>query len=120
MGLLALALYVMFIWTSLKRVRLVERETYDSRATARIYYLAVGLQAGLVGYMVSSFFASVAYLWYIYYLVGYALCLHRLYDAKGAEGVFSGIRQSGKPNTPKEPIDPPAVSLVEPLTAHRQ
>ncbi|MEJ7709182.1 MAG: hypothetical protein WKF84_04815 [Pyrinomonadaceae bacterium] len=29
--------------------------------------------------MVSSFFASVAYNWYIYYLVGYAVALRRLY-----------------------------------------
>jgi hypothetical protein len=32
----------------------------------------------LVGYMVVSFFASVAYQWYVYYLVAYAFCLHRL------------------------------------------
>jgi O-antigen ligase len=86
-GILALIIYIIFILSALKRMRAVERETYDSRSQARVYYLAVGLQASLIGYMVSSFFASVAYLWYIYYLVGYALCLHRLYEAKG-EGVF--------------------------------
>jgi hypothetical protein len=44
--------------------------------------LAVGLQASLVAYMVSSFFASVAYLWYVYYIVGYAICLRRMYEAE--------------------------------------
>jgi len=29
--------------------------------------------------MVASFFGAVAYQWYVYYLVGYAICLHRLY-----------------------------------------
>jgi hypothetical protein len=32
--------------------------------------------------MVSSFFGAVAYQWYVYYLVGYAVCLHRLYIIK--------------------------------------
>ena len=49
------------------------------------YYLAVGLQASLVGYMTSAFFAAVAYQWYAYYLVGYAVCLSRMYEARGAE-----------------------------------
>ena len=85
MGLPALAFYLLFMLSTLKRLRRIERETYETRDRARVFYLAVGLQASLVGYMVSSFFASVAYLWYVYYLVGYALCLHRLYEAKGAE-----------------------------------
>lgn len=120
-GLIALALYVLFIWTSFRRMRQIERETYRSRSSARVYYLAVGLQAGLIGYMVSSFFASVAYLWYIYYLVGYALCLHRLYEAKGAEGVFSRTTpKSRSVNATEEPSEKPTVPFAEPLAAHRQ
>ena len=97
MGLAALVVYVMFIWSSLKRMREVERATRDARRNARVYYLAVALQASLVGFMVSSFFASVAYLWYIYYLAGYALCLHRLYEAAGPEGVFGRAPAGRRP-----------------------
>ena len=93
MGLPALVFYVLFMLSTLKRLRAIERETFDDRKRSRVYYLAVGLQASVVGYMVSSFFASVAYLWYIYYLVGYALCLHRLYEAKGAE-VFGRVARA--------------------------
>jgi putative inorganic carbon (hco3(-)) transporter len=93
MGLPALVFYVLFMLSTLKRLRAIERETFDDRKRSRVYYLAVGLQASVVGYMVSSFFASVAYLWYIYYLVGYALCLHRLYEAKGAE-VFRRVARA--------------------------
>jgi hypothetical protein len=32
--------------------------------------------------MFSSFFGAVAYQWYVYYLVGYAVCLHRLFITK--------------------------------------
>ena len=112
MGVAALVVYVMFIWAALKRLRGVERATYDARRNARVYYLAVGLQASLVGFMVSSFFASVAYLWYIYYLVGYALCLHRLYEAAGAEGVFGRAPAGRRPSV--------AAALSEPLAAHRE
>jgi putative inorganic carbon (HCO3(-)) transporter len=88
MGVPAMILSIIFMVAALRRLHRIEKETYDSRKRTRIYYLAVGLQAALVGYMVCSFFASVAYLWYIYYLVGFALCLHRLYEVEGADGVF--------------------------------
>ena len=63
------------------------RETFGAKANSHFYYLAVGLQASLVGYMVCSFFASVAYLWYVYYLVAYAVCLRRLYESETAKPV---------------------------------
>lgn len=85
MGMPALAAYVLFLVTAIRRMSRVERETADERKSARVFYIAVAMQASLAGYMVASFFASVAYLWYVYYLVGYALCLDRLYAALGAE-----------------------------------
>jgi hypothetical protein len=84
MGLYAMAIYIWFIVVPLRALRRVERETYDARRGSRYYYLAVGLQAAIVGYMVSSFFGSVAYQFYIYYLVGYAVALRRLYEAERA------------------------------------
>jgi putative inorganic carbon (HCO3(-)) transporter len=85
MGLAALALYALFLWTPLKGLRRITRETFDARRTSRLYYLAAGMHASLVAYMVASFFASVAYYWNVYYLVGYAVCLRRLYEAETAE-----------------------------------
>jgi putative inorganic carbon (hco3(-)) transporter len=79
MGATALVLYVMLMVYPFRRLRQIERETFD--AHSRYHYLAIGLQASLVAYMVSSFFASVAYLWYVYYLVAYAVCLRRIYEA---------------------------------------
>jgi hypothetical protein len=83
MGAAALVIYTLYIVTPLRRLRVVVRETFETRRTSRFYYLAAGLVASLVGYMVASFFASVAYYWNIYYLVGYAVCLRRLYEASG-------------------------------------
>lgn len=82
MGIAALAIYTMFVVTPMKRLGQVARETLTTRASSRYYYLAVGLQASLLAYLVSSFFASVAYLWYVYYLVAYAVCLRRMYESE--------------------------------------
>jgi len=83
MGLAALAIYVLFMIVPLRRLRQIERDTFAARRSSRrYYYLALGLQASLCGYMVSSFFASVAYQWYVYYLVGYMVALRRIYEAE--------------------------------------
>ncbi len=86
MGLVALLLYAMFMTAPITRLRQIERETLSSPNGSRFYFLAVGLQASLVGYMVSSFFASVPYYWFIYYLVGYAVCFRRIYSEAKASG----------------------------------
>lgn len=87
MGAAALVCYTMFVVTPLRKLGQIARETFGAKANSHFYYLAIGLQASLVGYMVCSFFASVAYLWYVYYLVGYAICLRRLYESETGKAV---------------------------------
>jgi O-antigen ligase len=82
MGIIAMVVYILLVISPFRRLRQVECTA--SRRNARFYYLAVGLQASLAAYMVSSFFASVCYQWYIYYLVAYAVGLHRIYMASHA------------------------------------
>jgi hypothetical protein len=81
LGLTAFALYILFIVSGYKRLRQIERETVGERRS-RQYYLAVGLQASLAGYLVASFFLSVAYDWNLYILIAYAVCLHRIYETQ--------------------------------------
>jgi O-antigen ligase len=78
MGIAALLVYLAFLWSSFGGLRQIERATQTARQRPRTYYLALGLQASIVGYMVVSTFASVAYQWYVYYLVAYSICLQRL------------------------------------------
>jgi O-antigen ligase len=85
MGLPALVVFWLFLYSPYKRLRQIERETFDVRAQSRFYYLAVGIQASLAGFMVNLFFISSAYQWYTFYLVGYAICLRRVYQiSKGS------------------------------------
>ncbi|MGH9932730.1 MAG: O-antigen ligase family protein, partial [Pyrinomonadaceae bacterium] len=78
MGMVAFVLYVWFLVSPFNRLRRIEAATRTNKRQPPVYYLAIGLQASLCGYMVVSFFASVAYQWYVYYLVAYAICLQRL------------------------------------------
>jgi O-antigen ligase len=97
LGLFALGCYLVFLFTPLGRLRRVEREALARPELRRYHYLAVALQASLVGYIVSSFFASVAFLWYVYYLVGYAISLERLFRSESAAHAPSGGDDEGKP-----------------------
>lgn len=81
MGMTALTLYTMFVVSPLRKLSTVARETIGIRQDTHFYYLALGLQASLLVYMVSSFFLSVAYAWNVYYLVGYAVCFRRIYES---------------------------------------
>ena len=85
MGLVAFLIYLGFLITPFKRLREIERAGLAVKRKPRSYYLAVGLQGSLVGYMVVSFFASVAYQWYVYYLVAYAICMQRLASNSNVE-----------------------------------
>jgi putative inorganic carbon (HCO3(-)) transporter len=96
MGMPALVVYTMFVVTPLKRLGQIARETLTVPASSRYYYLAIGLQASLLAYLVSSFFSSVAYLWYVYYLVAYAVCLRRLYESETGKIVVLEKRTTKK------------------------
>ena len=84
-GIAAMVCYIIFLVHPLRKLRLMERDMFERNDTSRFYYLAIGLQGSLVGFMVASFFAAVAYQWYIYYLVGYAIALRRIYYLERAE-----------------------------------
>ncbi len=96
MGMTALACYAMFVVTSLKKLGQIARETFETRRDSRFYYLALGLQASLIAYLISSFFLSVAYVWYVYYLVAYAVCLRRLYESETGKVVVAETRKERK------------------------
>lgn len=79
MGIPAMIVYIMFLVYPYKRLKEIEKATDGKKDERFYYYLSIGLRAGLIGYMFASFFAAVAYQWYIYYLVGYAIAMRRIY-----------------------------------------
>jgi uncharacterized membrane protein len=74
-GLPAFILYTMFIFGLVRAMGRIAR-AYERVPTHRhIWMMAVSLQIALIAYAVGSFFAPVAYLWYLYYIAGFAVCL---------------------------------------------
>lgn len=79
LGLLGLAAYLIMMISPFRKLGAIERTQHEKGEYDWFYYLSIGFQASIVAYMVSSFFASIAYLWFIYYLIGYAVALRRIY-----------------------------------------
>jgi O-antigen ligase/polysaccharide polymerase Wzy-like membrane protein len=103
-GIPAMVLYMMFLIYPYKKLHQIENETYErskQKDERFFYYLSVGLQASLVGYMVASFFAAVAYQWYIYYLVGYAIAMRRMYSLR-AQTMVSNTSSNSFSSEPAE------------------
>ena len=89
MGIPAMIVYIMFLVYPFKRLTEIEKQTEQRKDERLYYYLAIGLKGSLLAYMVASFFAAVAYQWYIYYLVGYAIAARRIYVSR-AQSELSG------------------------------
>lgn len=86
LGLPGLLAYMIFIISPFRKLGAVERTLFKEGEHDWFYYLSIGLQASIISYMVSSFFASVAYNWFIYYLIAYAFAFRRIYSLeKGVE-----------------------------------
>ena len=82
LGILGLVAYLFFIISPFRKLAAIERMLFDKDEYSWFYYLSIGLQASIIGYMVSSFFAAVAYGWFLYYLIAYAVAFRRIYSVE--------------------------------------
>jgi hypothetical protein len=67
--------------------------------------------------MVSSFFGSVAFQWYVYYLVGYAIALRRIYATSGDVESSDHALEQPRLDPSDTAATPPADVLYDPATA---
>jgi putative inorganic carbon (hco3(-)) transporter len=81
LGILGLFSYILLLISPLKALNKIENNL-EGTDDDWLFYLSIGLQASMVGYMISSFFASIAYTWFVYYLIGYMVALRRIYFIK--------------------------------------
>lgn len=83
LGLLGLVAYLVFLVSPFRKLAAIERIVVARGESGWFMHLAVGLQASLVAYFVASFFASVAYTWFVYYIVAYAVAFRRIFAMEG-------------------------------------
>ncbi|MEZ5346266.1 MAG: hypothetical protein R2681_12015 [Pyrinomonadaceae bacterium] len=98
LGLLGLLAYLIFLVSPLRKLAAIERARVTNDKTDWYYFLSIGMQASVVGFMVSSFFGAVAYNWYIYYAIAYAVAFRRIYmvetglkDETGKSSLSNGL-----------------------------
>lgn len=84
-GIPAAIIYVVFLVSAVRRVQRIPHPRDSIGKKKALSYLAIGIHASLIGYMVTSFFASVAYLWYVYYLAAYAISISRFWEAASSD-----------------------------------
>lgn len=92
LGWVAFGCYLLLLYLPLRRLRKIIKSADSKDGPDRwAYYYAIGITAGIVGYAVSSFFASVAYQWYLYYPIAYAIALDRIVreNTKFEEGTYA-------------------------------
>jgi putative inorganic carbon (hco3(-)) transporter len=80
LGWLAFAAYMVLLVSPFRKLGAIERQMFEKHDLSWIYYLSIGIQASIAGFMASSFFSSVAYHWYIYYPIAYAIGIRRIYQ----------------------------------------
>ena len=87
LGVMGLIDYLTLILAPLRPLYRIERQTRGMRSKSEreMYWLSVCIQAAFVAYMVCSFFASIEYLWYLYYTAAYAVALRQIHAAEELE-----------------------------------
>ena len=86
-GLPAAVIYCLFLFVAIRGMSQVARAYRRVRSYRQVWVLAIAIQTSLVAYAVGSIFASVAYLWYVYYAVGFAVCLRRIAPARAPRSI---------------------------------
>jgi len=91
LGVIGLIAYLILILAPLRSLRRIERQTAGirSKSEREMYWLSVTIQATIIAYMVCSFFASIQYLWYLYYTAAYAVALRQIHAAEEMESSLS-------------------------------
>jgi O-antigen ligase len=104
LGVMGLIAYLVVIFAPFRSLRRIERQTRDMRSKSEreMYWLSVSIQAALIAYMVCSFFASIQYLWYLYYTAAYAVALRQIHAAEEMESTLPNTQ------TPAPPLKPGA------------
>ena len=82
LGLLGLTAYLIFIVSPFRKLAAIERTQFEKDELNWFYYMAIGFQTSIIAYAVASFFASVAYYWFVYYMIGYAVAFRRIYQVE--------------------------------------
>jgi O-antigen ligase len=100
LGVLGLIAYLIVILAPMITLRRLERRTAkEPPGPGRDkFYMSIAIQAAIVAYMVCSFFSSIQYQWYVYYVAAYAVALRRIHAAEEVEGAVNIVPAESQVN----------------------
>jgi len=114
LGLAGLIFYLIMILAPLRSCQRIEQQTKPApdqegrvdRSPAglrrrELYLLSVALQATLYVYLLCSFFASIQYLWFVYYPIAYAVGLRTIRQIEESQEAEAGATNSGRRESPE-------------------
>ena len=77
-GLPAMICYCLFLFSVFRIMGVMSKRYRKARGHRQVWLTLITIQTSLVAYAVGSIFASVAFLWYVYYPAAFALCLQQI------------------------------------------
>ena len=77
-GLPAMICYTLFLFSVFRITGVISKRYRKALGTRQIWLTVVAIQTSLIAYVVGSIFASVAFLWYVYYPAAFTVCLQQL------------------------------------------
>jgi hypothetical protein len=92
-GLPAMIVYLAFMITAIRNSGRIAKAFEGVRGYRQLWLTAIMIEAALVAYAIGSFFASVAFLWYLYYPAAFAVCLKLL--------VLRSVRKAAPDEVPR-------------------
>jgi O-antigen ligase len=97
LGVAGLIAYLILILAPIRSLRRIERANAASRNPDKreMYFLSVGVQSAIASYLVCSFFGSVQYQWFIYYIAAYAVSL-RCLEAKASDPIAFSVPSTAR------------------------
>lgn len=98
LGFMGLIAYLTVIFAPLITLRRIERNTAKAPPgpDREKYYLSIAVQATIVAYLVCSFFSSIEYQWYVYYVAAYGVALRNIHAAEKMEGAINVVQAEGE------------------------
>jgi hypothetical protein len=77
-GFPAMICYTLFLFSVFRIMGVLSKRYRKGRGHRQIWLTIITIQTSLIAYVVGSVFASVAFLWYVYYPAAFAVCLQQL------------------------------------------
>jgi hypothetical protein len=77
-GFPAMVCYILFLFSVFRIMGVMEKRYRKARGYRQIWLTVITIQTSLLAYVVGSAFASVAFLWYVYYPAAFAVCIQQL------------------------------------------